>query len=62
MVRRSRGRVVAGLLSALLPGAGQLYAGARRRGVVLLAVSVVSKPRSSVVAPITTRPSARVTT
>ena len=39
MVRRSRGRVVAGLLSTLLPGAGQLYAGARRPGLVLVAVS-----------------------
>jgi LCP family protein required for cell wall assembly len=39
MVRRSRGRVLAGFLSTLLPGAGQLYAGARRAGLALLAVS-----------------------
>ena len=32
-------RLVAGLLSAVLPGAGQLYVGARRRGLVLLGVS-----------------------
>ncbi len=32
-------RLVAGLLSAVLPGAGQLYVGARRRGLVLLAIS-----------------------
>ena len=34
-------RLVAGLLSALLPGAGQLYVGARMRGLLLLAVSAV---------------------
>src|SRR5687768_2504218 len=32
-------RLVAGLLSAVVPGAGQLYVGARRRGLVLLGVS-----------------------
>jgi len=32
-------RLVAGLLSVVLPGAGQLYLGARRRGLVLLAAS-----------------------
>ncbi len=41
MAQRRRGRVVAGLLSMLLPGAGQLYVGARRRGLVLLAVTAV---------------------
>lgn len=38
---RRRGRVAAGFLSMLAPGAGQLYAGARRRGTILLAVSAV---------------------
>jgi LCP family protein required for cell wall assembly len=32
-------RLVAALLSAVLPGAGQLFVGARRRGLVLLAIS-----------------------
>jgi LCP family protein required for cell wall assembly len=32
-------RLVAGLLSMLLPGAGQLYVGARRRGLVLLGLT-----------------------
>ena len=39
MAGRARGRVVASLLSLLLPGAGQLYLGARRRGLVLLGVT-----------------------
>jgi LCP family protein required for cell wall assembly len=39
MTRRKPGRVAAGLLSMLVPGAGQLYVGARRRGLVLLAIS-----------------------
>jgi polyisoprenyl-teichoic acid--peptidoglycan teichoic acid transferase len=39
MTHGSRGRVVAGFLSMLVPGAGQLYVGARRRGLVLLAIS-----------------------
>jgi LCP family protein required for cell wall assembly len=34
-------RVVAGLLSMLIPGAGQLYAGARHRGLVLIAISAL---------------------
>ncbi len=34
--------LLAGFLSMLLPGAGQLYAGARRRGLVLLAITAVS--------------------
>jgi LCP family protein required for cell wall assembly len=38
---QGRGRVGAGVLSLLLPGAGHLYAGARRRGLVLLAVSAL---------------------
>jgi LCP family protein required for cell wall assembly len=37
---RRRGRVVAGLLSLLFPGAGQLYVGARRRGLILAMASV----------------------
>jgi LCP family protein required for cell wall assembly len=41
MTRRRRGRVAAGFLSMLAPGAGQLYAGARRRGTILLTVSAV---------------------
>ena len=36
----ARRRPVAVVLSALLPGAGQLYAGRRRRGAVLLAISI----------------------
>ena len=39
MAGRARGGVVASLLSLLLPGAGQLYAGARRRGLVLLGIT-----------------------
>jgi LCP family protein required for cell wall assembly len=39
MTQRKPGRVAAGLLSMLVPGAGQLYAGARRRGLVLLGIS-----------------------
>ena len=31
--------LVAGLLSSLVPGLGQLYRGARRRGLVLLALA-----------------------
>jgi len=41
MAGRGRGRVVASVLSLLLPGAGQLYAGARRRGLVLLGVTAL---------------------
>ncbi|MBA2476189.1 MAG: hypothetical protein H0V40_09585, partial [Actinobacteria bacterium] len=40
MTERTPGRALAGLLSLLLPGAGQVYAGARRRGLVLVAVTV----------------------
>jgi LCP family protein required for cell wall assembly len=39
MARWTWKRVTAGFLSMLVPGAGQVYAGARRRGAVLLAVS-----------------------
>src|SRR5262245_4738701 len=39
MARGDRRRGVAGLLSMLVPGAGQLYAGARRQGIALLAVT-----------------------
>ena len=39
MTRRGRTRVLAALLSMLVPGAGQVYAGARRLGVVLLAIA-----------------------
>jgi LCP family protein required for cell wall assembly len=41
MAQRRRGRVVAGVLSMLLPGAGQLYVGARRRGAILLGTTLV---------------------
>jgi LCP family protein required for cell wall assembly len=41
MVGRRRARVVAGFLSMLLPGAGQVYAGARRRGLVLIGMSTL---------------------
>jgi len=37
---RTGAGVVAGLLSALLPGLGQIYAGRRRRGWILLAITV----------------------
>jgi LCP family protein required for cell wall assembly len=40
MTPRRRGRVVPGVLSLLLPGAGQLYVGAHRRGAVLLGTSI----------------------
>lgn len=36
MARGTRKRVTAGFLSMLLPGAGQVYAGAARRGLILL--------------------------
>jgi LCP family protein required for cell wall assembly len=39
MAERGSRRIAAGLLSMLLPGAGQVYAGARRRGLVLLCVT-----------------------
>jgi LCP family protein required for cell wall assembly len=39
MTRDTPERVTAGVLSMLVPGAGQVYAGARRRGLVLLSVS-----------------------
>jgi LCP family protein required for cell wall assembly len=55
MARRTRGRVVAGILSMLVPGAGQFYAGARRRGLLLLGVSAVLA--LEVVAIAATRPS-----
>lgn len=41
MSGRSRKALVAAALSALVPGIGQLYVGARRRGVVLLAIWIV---------------------
>ena len=41
MNQPTQGRVVAGLLSMLIPGAGQLYAGAHRRGLLLIAISVL---------------------
>jgi LCP family protein required for cell wall assembly len=41
MSGRSRQALVAATLSALVPGVGQLYVGARRRGVVLLAIWIV---------------------
>ena len=34
-------RLIAGFLSMLVPGAGQLYRGARRRGLILLGLSAV---------------------
>lgn len=37
---RAGAGVVAGLLSALLPGLGQIYAGRRRRGWILLAITI----------------------
>jgi hypothetical protein len=41
-VREQRGRpLIAALLSCLLPGAGQLYLGERRRGAVMLAITVL---------------------
>ncbi len=39
MAAPTRPRFVAGLLSMLLPGLGQLYVGARRRGLVLLGLT-----------------------
>ena len=39
MRQRERGRVVAALLSMLVPGAGQIYRGARRPGLLLLGVT-----------------------
>src|SRR5688572_939975 len=42
MSQPTQGRVVAGLLSMLIPGAGQLYDGARRRGLVLLALTALA--------------------
>src|SRR5919106_2178725 len=41
MSGRSRQALVAAALSALVPGVGQLYVGARRRGVMLLAIWIV---------------------
>jgi polyisoprenyl-teichoic acid--peptidoglycan teichoic acid transferase len=41
MTQRRRGRVVPGVLSLLLPGLGQIYVGARRRGLVLVAIAGV---------------------
>jgi LCP family protein required for cell wall assembly len=38
MTERTPGRVAAGALSLLLPGAGQVYAGARSRGLVLVGI------------------------
>jgi LCP family protein required for cell wall assembly len=40
MTPRTGGRVVAGVLSMLLPGAGQLYVGAIRRGAILIGVTL----------------------
>jgi LCP family protein required for cell wall assembly len=40
MAQRRRGRVVAAVLSMLLPGAGQLYVGATRRGAVLIGATL----------------------
>ncbi|NND01750.1 MAG: LCP family protein [Acidimicrobiia bacterium] len=37
--RVARSPLLAALLSAIVPGAGQLYAGQRRRGIILLALS-----------------------
>ncbi|NND01545.1 MAG: hypothetical protein HKN91_02045, partial [Acidimicrobiia bacterium] len=37
--RVARSPLVAALLSAIIPGAGQLYAGRQRRGIILLALS-----------------------
>lgn len=42
MADRAPGRIVAGALSLLVPGAGQLYLGARRRGLVLLAAAALA--------------------
>jgi LCP family protein required for cell wall assembly len=39
VTERRGGRIVAGLLSLLIPGAGQVYAGALRRGLILLGVT-----------------------
>ena len=40
--RERRGRpLIAALLSCLLPGAGQLYLGYRRRGTAMLVVTVL---------------------
>jgi polyisoprenyl-teichoic acid--peptidoglycan teichoic acid transferase len=39
MAGPARGSIVASVCSFLLPGAGQLYAGARKRGLVLLALA-----------------------
>src|SRR5687767_6046619 len=39
MSRGTPERVTAGVLSMLVPGAGQVYAGARRRGLLLIAVT-----------------------
>ena len=41
MSQPTQGRVVPGLLSMVVPGAGQLYDGARRRGLVLLGISAL---------------------
>lgn len=58
MARRTRGRVAAGTLSMLVPGAGQFYAGARRRGLLLLAVSALLA--LEIVAIVVTRPAETV--
>jgi LCP family protein required for cell wall assembly len=42
-------RAVAGALSAALPGAGQVYAGAKRRGAVLAALTAASVATAAVV-------------
>ncbi len=41
MVERAPGRIVASVFSMLLPGAGQLYVGERRRGLVLLGATAL---------------------
>jgi LCP family protein required for cell wall assembly len=43
-------RIVAGALSAIAPGAGQAYAGAFRRGLVLLALAIVPLVALAVIA------------
>jgi LCP family protein required for cell wall assembly len=44
MAAPTRRRLLAATLSMLAPGAGQLYVGVRRRGLVLLALAVVGVP------------------
>ncbi len=51
MARPRRRRLVAGALSLLVPGAGQLYAGARRRGLVLLGLALAATLAFALAAP-----------